>query len=213
MYLTLVTGPATSPVTVADVKAKARIDYADEDALVQAYIDAATTYLDGASGLLGRAIVTQTWKLTLPRFPTSEQVAAFSEDPLWFRRCSQPAIKLPLPPLQSISSVQYYDGAGVLQTLGPGNYQVYGKDPAYLAPSSTAVTWPTTQIGNLNAVQISFVCGYGAAATVPASLQLAIVLLASHWFDQRAPVEKVEFYEVPFSVKMLIRQWQASLAA
>ena len=62
MRLVLVTPPAAPPIMLAEVKAHARVSHDDEDLLLQHYIDAATAWLDGPAGILGRCLVTQTWR-------------------------------------------------------------------------------------------------------------------------------------------------------
>lgn len=65
MRLVLVVPPAATPITLAEVKAQARVTHDDEDLLIQHYIDAATAWLDGPAGILGRCLVTQTWRAEL----------------------------------------------------------------------------------------------------------------------------------------------------
>ena len=62
MRLVLVTPPAATPITLCEVKAQARVEHDDEDLLLQHYVDAATAWLDGPAGILGRCLVTQTWR-------------------------------------------------------------------------------------------------------------------------------------------------------
>ena len=62
MRLVLVTPLAAPPIMLAEVKAQARVEHDDEDLLLQHYIDAATAWLDGPAGILGRCLVTQTWR-------------------------------------------------------------------------------------------------------------------------------------------------------
>ena len=61
MTSTLIAPPGEEPVTLAEAKAWCRIDAADEDALVSALIAAARLQVES---LTGRALVTQTWRLT-----------------------------------------------------------------------------------------------------------------------------------------------------
>ena len=65
MRLVLVVPPAATPITLSEAKAQARVTHDDEDLLIQHYIDAATAWLDGPSGVLGRCLVTQTWRAEL----------------------------------------------------------------------------------------------------------------------------------------------------
>lgn len=62
MRLTLVTPPAESPLSVGEAKAVCRIDGDDEDLVIQDLIDQAVGYLDGYGGVLGRCLITQTWR-------------------------------------------------------------------------------------------------------------------------------------------------------
>jgi len=82
MTSTLIAGPGEEPVTLAEAKAHCRIDGSDEDALVSALIAAARMQVESLSG---RALVTQTWRLTmtcaprlveLPVIPAASLVAA-----------------------------------------------------------------------------------------------------------------------------------------
>jgi hypothetical protein len=61
MTSTLIAGPGEEPVTLAEAKAWCRIDASDEDALVSALIAAARLQVES---LTGRALVTQSWRLT-----------------------------------------------------------------------------------------------------------------------------------------------------
>lgn len=61
MTSTLIAGPGEEPVTLAEAKAWCRIDTTDEDALVTALIAAARLQVES---LTGRALVTQSWRLT-----------------------------------------------------------------------------------------------------------------------------------------------------
>lgn len=63
--------PAEQPVTVEQCKQHAVVDYNDDDALIEGYIQAATGLLDGFGGYLGRCIVTQGWQVEKPRFAPS----------------------------------------------------------------------------------------------------------------------------------------------
>lgn len=65
MTPTLVTPPASLPVTLAEAQAHCRVDHDDEDAMLTAYISAAVAHLDGWRGVLGRAIMPQTWAVTV----------------------------------------------------------------------------------------------------------------------------------------------------
>lgn len=168
MSLTLITGPAVEPLTLAEAKQYCRIDGATDDALIGSLITSARERLDGHSGILGRALNTQTWRLDLPSF--------------------QDTVKLPLPPLQSVSSVKYYDSDDTLQTVASTVYEVIvngtsGGCVRRLADQS----WPTDlDTDRLEPVQITFVAGYGDSWNdVPEPIRLAVAYLVTHYYDRR----------------------------
>lgn len=164
MALKLITAPATNPIDSATAKAHLRVIGSSEDSLITVYTDAATAALDGPNGLLGRALVTQTWEYVLDSFPSAE-------------------IEIPLPPLQTVTFIKYLDAAGVEQTLSSARYSVdTASDPGWVVVDQDG--WPAT-FDTANAVTIRFVAGYGAAAAVPAPLRSAILLHVGDLFENR----------------------------
>jgi len=66
MTSTLIAGPGEEPVTLAEAKAFCRIDADDDDALVAALIASARLHVEA---MTGRALVEQTWRLSLTCAP------------------------------------------------------------------------------------------------------------------------------------------------
>lgn len=160
--LALVTPPAEEPVSLAEAKLFLRVDSVDEDTLIAALITSART---SAETVTGRALITQTWDYFLDAFPP------------WF-------LDVPLPPLQSVTSIKYIDGEGVEQTLPLTGYRVdVASAPARIEPAYTEV-WPATR--NLsNAVSVRFVAGYGGAESVPEGIKGWILMRISTLYAQR----------------------------
>lgn len=129
--------------------------------LIQAARQHAETYLK-------RALITQTVDLHLDCFP-----------------CWQ----IKLPPLQSVTSITYFDTNGVEQTLAADQYLVdTTTQPARITPAFGLV-WPVTQYRN-NAVKIRFVAGYGAASAVPACVKNWMLVRVKTLWDQRDQLTK-----------------------
>lgn len=60
----LITAPTSQPVTLAEAKAHCRVDGTDDDALLAGLIAAAVGHMDGWTGVLGRCIMPQTWRVS-----------------------------------------------------------------------------------------------------------------------------------------------------
>ena len=72
----LVAAPTVPCVSTADAKAHLRVDDGEEDALIEAAVAAAVQHLDGYGGILGRALMQQDWRQTLPLWPASRAIGA-----------------------------------------------------------------------------------------------------------------------------------------
>lgn len=153
MGLSLVTPPASYPVTRAEAKERARIEGEVSDSAVDGLIAASTKFIED---YLGRSLMSQTWKLTLDAFTDS--------------------ILLPRGPVQSVTSIDYFDTSGNAQTVATSVYTLdNSSDPQWVVRNSTA-SWPAT-LDAVNAVSVTFVSGYAA---LPESIKLALLLMIEH---------------------------------
>lgn len=57
----LVTPPTAEVVSLADMREHLRVDHQDDDVLITGFMAGAVAHLDGWRGVLGRAIMPQTW--------------------------------------------------------------------------------------------------------------------------------------------------------
>jgi uncharacterized phiE125 gp8 family phage protein len=152
----LTTPPVLEPFTVAEAKDQIRSVQDQEDGLVSAYIKAART---AAERHLSRALLTQTWTLTISDFAT--------------------VIPLPMAaPLQSVTSVKYYDEAGVQQTLATSVYTVDTRSrPGRIALASNQ-TWPAVQsLRSVNRIEIAYVAGWTAKELIPEDIKQGMRVL------------------------------------
>ena len=166
MALKLITAPLPI-VTTAEIKKHVRAEYfTDDDAYLEACIAAATDHVDGKDGWLGRALGTQTWDLVLDEFPCE-------------------GIRIPLPPLQSVTYLRYVSPETGLETDLTVNtdYQVdVYSEPGWIMPGANG--WPAI-MDTINAVRVRFVAGY---ETVPPAIKQAVMLLAAHYYENRESV-------------------------
>lgn len=197
MPLVLITAPADEPVSLAEARLHLRLDASGtpathpDDDLVTALIAAARQNLDGADGVLGRALITQTWELRMPAFPCRAWPSTRVAD----------AIRLPLPPLQSVTSIKYDDPAGVEQTLDSSLYVVGTGEPAEIVPAY-GQTWPATR-GMPESVRVRFVAGYGdAGSDVPGPILDSIKAQIARRYDDRAASAAILAGEVPVNYRI-----------
>jgi uncharacterized phiE125 gp8 family phage protein len=179
MPLALITPPAVEPISLAEAKLHARVDDSDRDTLINVFIKSAR---EAAEHELGRALITQTWRLTLDEFPCAE-------------------IELPKPKVLSISSVGYVDADGVDQVVSSANYTLDSAQlPGWVLPAED-FDWPATR-AIANAVRVDFTAGYGPAATdVPASVRQWMLLQIG------AAVKQAEAFASGFTVAELPNRW------
>jgi uncharacterized phiE125 gp8 family phage protein len=153
VILQLITPPTTEPVTQTDVFNQIRQDadtFQDSTTLVDMLIIAVR---ERAESVTNRALLTQTWELTLDRFPN------FSWNYGQEGGSHGNRIRIPKPPLVSINSIIYIDIDGNEQTLDPSLYKVVSKaEPAYVQPAYGTV-WPAT-LNDSAVITINFTCGY-----------------------------------------------------
>jgi len=179
--------PAAEPITADEAKDHVLTTETDQDDRITALIRAAREYVERISGW---QLVTATWRQSFDAFPVSGSI-----------------LYVPRPPLQSVSQITYYDTLGVQQTLDSALYQVDVEDEPGRIAEAPAASWPTTESNRLNAVQITFVAGYGAAAAVPEDWKQAIYLLVGHWFENREAVGQVG-PEIQLAVESLLEPFR-----
>ena len=170
--LDLISGPAVEPVTLAEAKLWLRVDQSDEDALIS---DLITTARISVEEEINRQLITATWRLAMDWFGFNWTAANRAGTNLDLFGLSNYPIELPRPPLQSVTSVTYYDTAGVLQTLPVTAYQVTTVPLIAQILPTPWTFWPLPQLGRAGAVQVTYVAGYGGSAgSVPTPIKQAI---------------------------------------
>jgi uncharacterized phiE125 gp8 family phage protein len=176
--------PAVEPVTLAEAKAacRASADVFDEDGLIEILVSAAR---ERGEGWTGRGWYTQTWV----------QVASTWAEALELQMAA---------PLQSVTSVKYYDSDGVLQTLSTSVYAVdTASQPGriFLKPDQS---WPSLDGSRATwRVEVTYVVGWTTVADVPAMFKLGTLMTVVHNFENRSAVQVgvgLSAVEIPMGV-------------
>jgi len=180
-----VKAPAVLPVSLEELKQAARVDFADDDQILMTYLQAAVDHLDGYHGILGRAIINQDWRIWAHEWPVGGIVLPFGD--------------------VSQATFRYYDSNGLKQTLDAAFYELIEMATGAVIRFKPSFTAPLLDEDNYKSVEVTFTCGYGAdAASVPASIKVAIMLLATHWYENREAVTGRNLTRLPFAVDRLI---------
>lgn len=185
MSLILVTARTSDPVSLEDAKIHLRADSSDEDALIANLVTQAS---DEAEHLTGRALLPQTWRLTLDRFGSAPGFGfgggGIGLDRHWIG--GSDTLLLPRAPLIAVSSIKYLQYSdGVLTTLAPAAYVVAsaGAPPARITPAYATFWPPTRELPE--AVQIVFTAGWADADHVPAAIKSWIKLRVGALYENR----------------------------
>ena len=191
MRLTRTVAPAELPVSLEEAKQYCRVEHDDENLLIESLIVAAVDYLDGPSGILGRAIIEQHCLLELDAWPSR--------------------LALPIEPVSTVT-VQYLDKLGA-ETDVPENQLVIIDAPSartvlewvdgFQAPELSDTRYP---------VKITITAGFGAAAKELKGIKVAIKMMIGHWYDNRETVVLgMSVAELPMAVNALLARYRVML--
>lgn len=176
----LVEGPAELPHPLDLVKSHLRVDFSEDDELIQALAESAVSLLDGWTGLLGRAMVSQTW---------SQSFATLRQAPLL------------VGPVAEIVSVAWFAADGALV-----QGEVEDVSLSRLAGAPTLAAWsgvaPATS-RRADAITIIYESG-SAPDGIPAALRTAFLMLTDHLYANRGDGET----SIPETVKALIQPFR-----
>lgn len=150
-------------VSIEEAMLHCKVEEPLDQPLVQAYIDAATAWLDGPAGWLGRALGVQVLEWQLCEWPC-------------------PGQPLPFPPQIEVISVTYIDPDGTEQTWPIPTPLYFDDMPAVRGREGDIKIRYRAGYGELT----------GSPATlknaIPKPIAVAILLLVSHWYQNRDAV-------------------------
>ncbi len=186
MALVMTSGPAGEPVSLAEVKAHLRIDGTDHDTYLGSLILTSRLQIEAALGL---ALMTQSWRMTLSAWPTGR------------------IMPIPIRPVTAITGLALLAPNGTLTPLAmTGIVLDPGPPPVAIAPRTG---WPAA-LPEGDRIALDFTAGYGStAATVPAPIRHALLLLTAHWFEHRDPCETGPSASIPHTVSDLLLPYRS----
>jgi uncharacterized phiE125 gp8 family phage protein len=168
--LVRISAPAAEPVTLSETKEFLRITHNDDDPRIS---DMLITARALAEQWLKRSLVTQTWKVT-------------------FENAISGTVKLPMGPVQSISSV-------ATTTIEGDSTMLAGTAYALSAAKDSLVVADLIQGYRID---VTYVAGYGSSSQLPKPIKMGILTHVAAMFDGQAglaPIpDGVLQYYMPF---------------
>jgi len=159
--LVLAVAPTTEPVSVADVETHLRLDASGESSYVSTLISASRQMVER---ITGRALITQTWRLVYDAPPSR--------------------IVLPMPPLQSVESITFYDWDNDSTTQDSDSYIVQTNTEPGEIILKNGYSWDYHR--DVASCEILYVAGYGNdSSDVPAALRLGVLTLTAKMYERR----------------------------
>lgn len=185
IYSKVTVDPAVEPVTLVEAKSHLRVDHTDEDDLISILIQAAREMVEKHTN---RSLITQTRVIKLDGFPWGD------------------TLRLTDGPVSSITSIYYDDDADANTLLASSLYwtDLDSNIPRVRVKSSFPSTYDKP-----NAVQITYIAGYGADGSyVPQPLKQAMLLILGHLYENRQQVivsgSPTGALEIPFGANALM---------
>lgn len=183
-YSLVKVGAATEPITIAEAKAQCRVSINEDDTLLYSLIIAAREAVE-----------------TIMRMGLSDQTYDMYLNSWW-----PGDLLLPMPPLQSVTSIKYTDIDGVETTWSSSNYYVSTAQIPGRVVLKTNISFPTVELKEVDAIVIRFVSGYADPGHVPELLKRAMLLIVGHLYENRENViigQGIATMELPQGAKYL----------
>lgn len=157
------TEPASEPLTTSDVKNYLKVEFSDDDTLIDLLIKSSRQWIERHCRL---ALLPQTITEIMDSMPVER------------------GFYLNISPLRSITGIYYKDTDGNQQTWASGNYVTDAISYPPRIQRAYGVTSPTIydEIASVSAV---YVCGFDDAASVPAPIKRAMMLMVADSYENR----------------------------
>lgn len=179
----IVTAPAAEPVTASEAKAHLRVDHSNDDTYIGTIITAARRMLENHCQA---QFVSATYDWALDSFASY--------------------VKVPRPPLVSVTSITYLDSTGASQTLDSSVYRVDTRIRPGRIWLGYGQMWPS--VYDVAApITVRYVAGFGDASAVPQEIKQAVLLVVGHLYENREQViVDSTAMEIPLGIRALLSE-------
>jgi len=199
--LSVQTAETAFAITSAEVKSWLRIDGSDDDTVISTLLKASHNW---AKRYTGRSLTTQTLKMSIDSvydtdIPLQEgNYIGIDQD------ITRRSILLPQSPVASISSVKYYDDADTESTFASSKYYLDNQGIPARFVLRNGESYPTG-LRVANALEITYVAGYGASSDVPDDIKHACLIYTAWLFEHRG--DGTERMSAPYQATQLLQPY------
>lgn len=187
--------PTVEPLSSNDVYEWLRLNASggspasrEDDQLITGLIESVRDIVEQRHDL---AIMNQTWRLSLDAFPYEDENIPDGHYIGADVPRTQKFIKLPRPPLASVTSITTYDDSDASSVFATTGYYVDTASRPGKVVLRLGQAWPST-LRVANAIEVLYVAGYGAAATsVPAGLRRAMLKHVAWLYEHRGEEQDI----------------------
>ena len=184
MSLTLLSGPAVEPLSLAEAKLWLRVDHAEEDDLIAALTTSARLIVEATAQVL---LIDQSWRIALDDWPPAR------------------LLELPLRPVRALQAVRVFAADGTSELLASAEFAF---DAALHRPRLALPAGAPGPGRALAGIQIDLLVGFGAGpADVPEPLRQAMRLLVARWYERRGDAAD-DARRLPADVAALVAPWR-----
>ena len=203
--LKVVTGPSIEPISRLEARDHLRLDEDLDDAQVRAYIKAARVW---AENYTGRAFISRSMQYYL------NGLIGY-DDPLWEGFKDGPYIEvklrqiaIPISPVISVSSINYYSDTDVATEWPVENYYVDTVSDVAKIVLRDGASYPSN-LRNANGIEVNFTAGYGASPNdVPEDIRVAILQYMTFLYEHRGDFERFPAPTPPAILRTLLNPYR-----
>ena len=177
MSLQIITQPTAEPVTVDEVKKRLRLTTDTDDSMIGTQITAAREY---AEKVTRRSLAVKGYAAFFDRFPVPGA-----------------PIRIPVPPLVSVTAIKYLDSSLEAQTWDAAEYFVASQQTPGLIVPKPGFVYPSPVLVP-GAVEIDFTAGSGS--DTPEHLKEGIRQLAVHLYEHPEAITSEGLREAPLAL-------------
>ena len=199
--LSVVTAETAHAITSTEAKNWLRVDGRDDDTVIGNLIIASHNW---AKRYTGRSLTTQTLKMSIDSIydadiPIKEGSYVGIDQDITPRR-----IILPQSPVASISNVKYYNDEDTESTFASSSYYLDSASVPAKFVLRNGESYPTG-LRVANALEITYVAGYGGVNDVPQDIKHACLIYTAWLFEHRG--DGTDRNSAPYQATQLLQPY------